>query len=184
MTEVVAGTNVKALPTAYGGVTFRSRLEARWAVFFDSLGLAWQYEPEGYETPDGWYLPDFWLPGIRHLLEVKPRAPSEHEQRLLAHVGEALAVDVAAVLIGPPELPDGFSGDEYSHLIVYPRWDYPYWWCECGWCKGIGLQFEGRSFRLACGCANGKGLGDRGHRYDSLRLERAYAAATAYRFVR
>lgn len=50
---------MKAIETAYGGYLFRSRLEARWAVFFDSLGLQWDYEPEGFELKSGRYLPDF-----------------------------------------------------------------------------------------------------------------------------
>lgn len=41
----------KAIQTVYKGYKFRSRLEARWAVFFDALGITWQYEKEGYELP-------------------------------------------------------------------------------------------------------------------------------------
>jgi hypothetical protein len=52
-------TNIKAIETRYKGYRFRSRLEARWAVFFDAMGLTWEYEPEGFETDAGWYLPDF-----------------------------------------------------------------------------------------------------------------------------
>lgn len=37
------------IPTMYKGIQFRSRLEARWAVFFDTLGIKWEYEPQGYE---------------------------------------------------------------------------------------------------------------------------------------
>lgn len=67
----------KAIETAYAGYKFRSRLEARWAVFFDALGIKWEYEPEGFILADGtWYLPDFWLPrfcGDGGLwIEVKP----------------------------------------------------------------------------------------------------------------
>jgi hypothetical protein len=61
---------IKAIETTYKGYRFRSRLEARWAVFFDTLGIPWKYENEGYEkevdTVDGIknlrYLPDFFLP--------------------------------------------------------------------------------------------------------------------------
>jgi hypothetical protein len=60
-----------AIPTRYKGYHFRSRLEARWAVFFDFLGDPWEYEHEGYETPYGAYLPDFLVAG-RALIEVKP----------------------------------------------------------------------------------------------------------------
>lgn len=71
---------IQPIETLYEGVRFRSRLEARWAVFFDRLGIKWHYEHEGYETPFGRYLPDFWLPNVylRHkdqkgvLLEIKP----------------------------------------------------------------------------------------------------------------
>jgi len=48
------------IETEYKGYLFRSRLEARWAVFFDVLQLEWHYEPQGFELPDGTkYLPDF-----------------------------------------------------------------------------------------------------------------------------
>lgn len=51
---------IKAIETTYKGYRFRSRLEARWAVFFDALGVRWEYEPEGYDLGEaGWYLPDF-----------------------------------------------------------------------------------------------------------------------------
>lgn len=54
--------NMKAIETIYKGYRFRSRLEARWAVFFDAMGIKWEYEPQGFELKDGtWYLPDFYL---------------------------------------------------------------------------------------------------------------------------
>ena len=54
--------NLKAIPTTYKGITFRSKLEAKWAVVFDELGVKWRYEAEGYELPSGnRYLPDFLL---------------------------------------------------------------------------------------------------------------------------
>lgn len=50
---------MKAIETEYSGCRFRSRTEARWAVFFDHLGWRWQFEPEGFELKAGRYLPDF-----------------------------------------------------------------------------------------------------------------------------
>lgn len=51
---------MKAIETYYNGYRFRSRLEARWAVFLDSLGVEYEYEPEGFDLGDGTcYLPDF-----------------------------------------------------------------------------------------------------------------------------
>ena len=54
--------DIKPIETFYHGCRFRSRLEARWAVFFDALGVPWEYEPEGFDLGDGtYYLPDFRL---------------------------------------------------------------------------------------------------------------------------
>lgn len=63
---------VRAIPTHYKGITFRSRLEASWAGYFDFLKLAWFYEPEGYEVGRGvGWLPDFYLPERKLLVEAK-----------------------------------------------------------------------------------------------------------------
>lgn len=63
---------VKAIETRYAGCRFRSRLEARWAVFFDTLNIPWQYEPQGFTLSDGRnYLPDFLLPECGTWIEVK-----------------------------------------------------------------------------------------------------------------
>jgi hypothetical protein len=66
---------MKPIETRYQGCRFRSRLEARWAVFFDALKIEWQYEAEGFVLEDGTrYLPDFFLPKFDQGLwvEVKP----------------------------------------------------------------------------------------------------------------
>ena len=71
---------MQAITTHYKGYAFRSRLEARWAVAFDFLGLSWQYEPEGYVLSDGPYLPDFTLADHRFgtvFVEVKPSPSKE-----------------------------------------------------------------------------------------------------------
>lgn len=63
---------IQAIPTKYGDIQFKSRLEARWAVFMDALGVEWKYEYEGFQLPSGWYLPDFYLPKWNAWLEIKP----------------------------------------------------------------------------------------------------------------
>ena len=56
---------IQSLPAFYAGTKFRSRLEARWAIFFDRCGIKWEYEPEGYLLEDGTcYLPDFLIHGL------------------------------------------------------------------------------------------------------------------------
>lgn len=42
-------TTIQAIQTHYNGYKFRSRLEARWAVFFDEMGIQYEYEKEGFE---------------------------------------------------------------------------------------------------------------------------------------
>ena len=62
----MADNVIKAIETVYNGYRFRSRLEARWAVFFDCAYIKYEYEPEGYKLRDGsYYLPDFYLPDVR-----------------------------------------------------------------------------------------------------------------------
>src|SRR6185295_18455101 len=81
----------KPIETRYKGYRFRSRLEARWAVFFDSLGMEWEFEKQGYDLPSGRYLPDFWLPtfGRGTWFEVKGVEPTEEEQRLASELATA-----------------------------------------------------------------------------------------------
>jgi len=56
----------------YRGVQMRSRLEGKWAVFFDALGIPWEYEPKRfYLSGDRSYLPDFRLWGCVYA-EAKP----------------------------------------------------------------------------------------------------------------
>ena len=72
---------LKAIETNYKGYRFRSRTEARWAVFFDLMGIEWEYEKEGYELKGvGCYLPDFWLPKWRMHLEVKGQHATDEEK--------------------------------------------------------------------------------------------------------
>lgn len=63
---------IKAIETVYNNFRFRSRLEARWAVFFDLMGIRYEYEKEGFDLGDDvLYLPDFWLPELDCWFEVK-----------------------------------------------------------------------------------------------------------------
>ena len=69
--------------TEYGGTTFRSQLEARWAAYFDRRSIAWEYEPARF---DDW-TPDFRLVlnGAEAYAEVKPVSefPMDVAQRIL-----------------------------------------------------------------------------------------------------
>lgn len=72
--------NIKPIETEYNGYLFRSRLEARWAVFFDAAGIEYQYETEGFVLQDGTrYLPDFYLPWFNCYVEIKPKVKKKIE---------------------------------------------------------------------------------------------------------
>lgn len=69
----------KSLPTKYKNIQFRSKTEARWAVYFDLIGLKWIYEEKGYQLPNGqYYLPDFRIPGFGWI-EIKGSKPTDDE---------------------------------------------------------------------------------------------------------
>jgi len=63
---------IKAIETEYNGCLYRSRLEARWAVFFDSLSLSFIFEKEGFVIDGERYLPDFWINDWNCWVEIKP----------------------------------------------------------------------------------------------------------------
>jgi hypothetical protein len=77
-------SKIPAIPTRYAGCYFRSRLEARFAVLFTTLGWPWEYEPKGFSLPSGGYLPDFWItPGETDPIwfEVKPSSDDREDLR-------------------------------------------------------------------------------------------------------
>ena len=64
------------IETVWRGYRCRSRLEARWLVFFDALDIRVRYEQEGYQLSTGeWYLPDLYLPDVGWYAEIKPESP-------------------------------------------------------------------------------------------------------------
>lgn len=80
---------IKAIETRYAGCKFRSRLEARWAVFFDTLGVSWEYEPQGFILSDGtYYLPDFLLTDCGTWVEVKGAESALNEKLMVLAAAE------------------------------------------------------------------------------------------------
>jgi len=82
--------NIKAIPTRYNGTIFRSRLEARWAAFFDLCDWRWDYEPLDL---NGW-IPDF-LIEKKLLVEIKPLVFGEEPFNV------ELVGDLAKCLVAP-----------------------------------------------------------------------------------
>ena len=78
---------IAAIETQYAGYRFRSRLEARWAVFLDRAKIGWEYEPEGLDIRIGRGHRMKWLPDFRletgHWAEVKGQLNGQEALRLL-----------------------------------------------------------------------------------------------------
>lgn len=106
-----------AIETEYAGHRFRSRLEARWAVFFDKLGVKWLYEPQGYELGNGQrYLPDFWLPDLGVWAEVKGAATLED----MATLHRAAAADGLPLRYEGGERPDAILDKQSIEALPCP----------------------------------------------------------------
>lgn len=91
---------IRAIETHYRGYRFRSRLEARWAVFFDAMGIEWQYESQGFMLPSGPYLPDFFLPRWDLWFEVKGKRADDEELEMcreLSHKDNGVLLAVGGV---------------------------------------------------------------------------------------
>ncbi|MET0416087.1 MAG: hypothetical protein ABW022_08710, partial [Actinoplanes sp.] len=124
---------ISAIETRYAGCRFRSRLEARWAVFFDRLGVPWEYEPEGYALECGPYLPDFLLyPNTDDAfwLEIKSSHPSSNELTKLRQLTEETRLR-GFLYFHPPRPPAGPLSNDLSALentAYVLRWDTQHGW--------------------------------------------------------
>lgn len=156
-----ATVEIKAIPTRYKGYHFRSRLEARWAVFFDQLGIEYQYEPQGFDLGEaGLYLPDFYLPKIDrgYWVEIKSVEPTDSEREKIQRL--AIATGKSATFrVGEPFINVLMAqGSKYDSSTIYEAAvyesdggeDHPYLFCVCPWCGKPGIEFDGRGARV-CG---------------------------------
>lgn len=145
--------SIKPIETRYKGYRFRSRLEARWAVFLDAMGVSWEYEPEGYLINGRPYLPDFALPDA--ILEIKHATYRLSRAELETLCGLAATRDVI-VARGVPSLEP--QADEPGQLMIFPReWNALPWsfnvgrLAECDCCGGLAyMTLNGGYHRPLC----------------------------------
>jgi hypothetical protein len=105
---------INPVETIYKGIRFRSRLEARWAVFIDALNFKFVYEPDGYDLEGTWYLPDFWVPDWKAFLEIKPENPTQDHMQKCQRLS-TLTGNRALLITGQPWI------DEYSVFLFEPE---------------------------------------------------------------
>lgn len=141
-------TDAKAISTVYRGYRFRSRTEARWAVFFNAVGLAFEYEKEGFDLGDGIkYLPDFWLPELKLWVEIKGELNFEDNE-----TGKAIGVYSQPVLNLMRKFRDSqewpvacIFGQPGDHRIWFFAWDLSdssggnYEDSDAAWCVSNGV---------------------------------------------
>ena len=155
---------MKAIETIYHGYRFRSRLEARWAVFFDALGITYEYEPQGFDLDGVWYLPDFWLPEQGCWAEIKGVSPTEEEQtkarRFALHSGKPVHVFSGEICVPDPRPNLSYSFYPGEESSVFGSFH------ECIKCHKIGIVQDilfleiQKLERLPCTCYRELGILD------------------------
>lgn len=133
---------IKNIETIYKGYRFRSRLEARWAVFLDELNWQWEYEKEGFVLEDkSCYLPDFYLPELKTWLEVKPDNIQDEDYKKCILFSKGIGDGFNVILVNGLPLPRQYllfhngvelCGATLSTYIKSKGWCIPYlggdWW--------------------------------------------------------
>jgi hypothetical protein len=162
--------NTVPKPTWYNNYYFRSKLEAKWAVFFDSMKIRWTYEPEAFVCEDkSQYTPDFFLsdaifrngtkwisgddfdgkdavheklnPGI--YIEIKPISydTDEHYEKRIVSSG----ISPLILLVGDPieAIIDIHSyHNENKNIQLSPGWDNCMIFMYCLKCKTLKFDFD------------------------------------------
>jgi hypothetical protein len=186
LTRQEALRQVRAIPTTYGGIRYRSRLEARYAVFFKHLrdmGLDagdWPvYEFQGFEVDGKPYLADFLLPTQSLIAEVKPALDADPDgvARWIALI-EARGKERGILLT------DMNIGHSMSFLLIGPDGTGGHWEDDRGtWmvCPG-GHHLDAQPYCPPIGCQRCR-ITD-GYWYEDDRIVKAFDLARSYRFGR
>lgn len=148
---------IRAIPTEYNGIQFRSKLEAEWAKFFDSIGIRYIYEPEGYVLSDGTkYLPDFYLPNSNQWFEVKGIMSDKDLHKILQLSEDS---EMECVI--------GYANGEFEHIERWPPDDEDVLVAtrfdksesvlnKCSFCGGLSFLNSCGSYHCRCrGCYDG-----------------------------
>lgn len=146
-------------PTWYDNYFFRSKLEAKWAVFFDLLKIKWGYEPESFTCDDGsQYTPDFYLPDVylRKIkgvyIEIKP--DHFHDSNYTRRIASSLKDGNLVVLYGDPLK----AIIEYAHFgenqneQLQPFWDNCMVFMFCENCRTTKIEFDEGNYYYCPAC--------------------------------
>lgn len=150
-------------PTWYNNYFFRSKLEAKWAVFFDLMKIKWSYEPEQFTCDDGsQYTPDFYLPEVflrdekRGLyLEIKPSS-YRSERTYLDRITSALKDSQLVLLVGDPidAIIDVHLYENHNEQLC-PPWDNCMVFMYCNSCHTVKFEFDEGNYYYCPVCKAG-----------------------------
>jgi hypothetical protein len=154
--------SIKAIPTRFNGNNFRSRIEARWSIFFNEIGIEYEYEPAPYRLEGGvWYLPDFWIPYLQSFIEIKGGKPTREEvwkaKQLAILTRRPVYIFWGHFGVPSRQYVRNATDSAYIYRPYIQRGkikvvsDYAHWWCECSYCHTISIQFEGATNEI-CDC--------------------------------
>lgn len=174
--ETLAEEDLVAIPSTYRGASAKSRLEVRWMIFLDSLGIPWEYERCVWIDGRRRY-PDLWLSEQQVWCEIKPAHTPVNLDRSLA-IAEATGSPTLWIS-GPPRFGGYFvSLCDWGGLDVLGglqfalgRRDKSALWLAAPDLSAC-LPLPPREFRM----------GDDVPRTKCERLKQAYLAAMSWRF--
>lgn len=168
-------------PTFYNQVRYRSKTEAQWAVFFDTLGIPFQYEPRKFDFGDFRYIPDFYLPDLGIWIEIKGPGPTDEQIAKIKQVAEATG-ESAFLFFGLVRSADEDGNYAFGYIHRNPiagthglYGDHLFAWARCPRCKTFDVALLGRADYLPCHCLAraGKLYGD-----EDLDLRAAFDTAS------
>jgi hypothetical protein len=165
---------MKIIPTTYEGIEYRSKTEAAWAAYLTYLGVNFEYEPEAFDLgSSGYYLPDFYLNKIDCFIEIKPTFIVKGRESPVQHLAEYSDKKVYLIQGQPREF-DIFNNDSIQCFFPLGYDEDGHIPCICPKCGDFGIEYQGRTTRINCGCVWSKD-GNRELEHPKLKAAVKYA---------
>jgi len=171
---------IKAIETKYNGCFFRSRLEARWAVWFDAMKIKWVYEQQGWDIDGERYLPDFRLPEDDVFVEIKPTDISDQDQQRVERLIRKFENNNESLWLIQGLPADGkykaYIGGEHQAYVLFAPCRRCDGLCYISYCAEDGVNGWGDVMNHTCGDH------DKWPVLDDRRLLQAYDTAMRKKF--
>lgn len=187
---------MQAIQIKYKGNTYRSKTEAKWAMFLDILECEYIYEPEGYDLGgDTYYCPDFYLLELNLFLEIKPIEGGKYSptEKLAKQSGKPVIT-----MYGEPSLYDHRKDDSKhgkcdSYGILFHEGefmpdgnsfgtDFGYAFCLCPVCHTVGIEWRGRGRKLRCECEKKQQMANHNFSNNDVLQEAVMRCRAAFRW--